>query len=107
MDSELNDRLNRIEKMVNDNNRMLSKMRQAQKNAAYLRIVYWLIVLVLFIASFYFIQPYLSQLGSMFGIGSGSTTTSTSSPQAAASPSTASELSNLLKQYQSSQKTTQ
>jgi hypothetical protein len=100
MDKEIADRLDRIEKMVSDNNRMLSKMRKSQKNAAYWRIVYWLIIIGITIASLYFVVPYLSQLGASYGIGS-STTGST------ASPSTLSSAEALLKQYETTQKTSQ
>jgi hypothetical protein len=103
MDSELEQRLANIEKMVSDNNRMLTKMRKAQKNAAYWRLVYWAILIILTIASFYFVMPYISQLGAAYGIGGG-TSTDTS---ATTSPSTTAQLLNLVKQYQAGQKTAQ
>lgn len=89
--------------MVSENNAMLSKMRRAQKNAAYLRVVYWLVIIGLTIVSIYFIMPYLSQLGAAYGIGNSDTAPATS----ATSPSTANTLTNLLKQYEASQKTAQ
>ncbi len=96
MDQELSDRLSKIEKIVSDNNAMLSKMRRAQKNAAYMRILYWLVIIGLAVVSIYFIMPYLGQLGAAYGIG-GSTDSS----------STTSTLSNLLKQYEDTQKAAQ
>jgi hypothetical protein len=99
MDQELNERLIRIEKMMGDNNRMLSDMRKAQKRAGYLRILYWLVIIGLTIASFYFIQPYIGQFGAAYGLGGGSDTSE--------SPSTLSTVSKLLEQYQDSQKTAQ
>jgi preprotein translocase subunit SecY len=93
MDQELADRLNLIEKTVQDNNRMLQKMRKSQKNAAYMRIVYWLIIIILIIASMYFIVPYISNLGSSYGIGSGSSVSGASST-----------LTNLINQYQAGKK---
>ncbi len=100
MDQEVFDRLDRIEKLVSDNNRMLVKMRKAQKNAAYWRIVYWLVIIGLTVASFYFVMPYISQLGASYGIGTSTTPSTTSS-------STLSSAEALLKQYEASQKTTQ
>ncbi|MEO5646151.1 MAG: hypothetical protein ABIO57_03595 [Candidatus Paceibacterota bacterium] len=100
MDTELNDRLDRIEKMVSDNNRMLTKMRKAQKNAVYWRIVYWLVIIGLTIASFYAIQPYISQFGAAYGIGGGSSADSSSTTET----STTQTLLNLVKQYQADQK---
>jgi hypothetical protein len=96
MDQEINDRLNRIEKMVSDNNRMLTRMRRAQKNAAFMRIVYWLVIIGLFVASYYLIQPYISQFAASYGIGSNSSAQSNNST-----------ITSFIKQYQASQKTTQ
>jgi hypothetical protein len=82
MDQDIKDRLDRIEKLASDNNRILAKMRRAQKNAAYRTGIYWLI---------YFVMPYLTQLGASYGIGNGTS---------------GSTLTNLLNQYEASQKTT-
>jgi hypothetical protein len=87
MNEEINDRLIAIEKMVNDNNQLLVKMRRAQKNAAYVRMGYWAILIIATIASFYFVQPYISQLGAAYGLGS-STDSNT--------------VNTLLKQYEAS-----
>ncbi len=103
MDQELINRLDRMEKMVTDNNRMLVKMRGAQKRAAYVRALYWVVIIGLTIASFYFIQPYISQFGAAYGL-TGGTSTDTSDTT---SPSTTETLLNMVKQYQADQKTTQ
>ncbi|MES2224597.1 MAG: hypothetical protein V4478_01270 [Patescibacteria group bacterium] len=99
MDQELNDRLARIEKMVGDNSRMLSSMRAAQKRAGYFKLLYWLVIVILAIASFYAIKPYIAQFGAAYGLGSSSGTTET--------PSTTSTVMELLKQYQESKKAAQ
>jgi hypothetical protein len=91
MDQDIKDRLDRIEKLASDNNRILAKMRRAQKNAAYRTGIYWLIIIIIAIASFYFVMPYLTQLGASYGIGNGTS---------------GSTLTNLLNQYEASQKTT-
>ncbi|MDB5255112.1 MAG: hypothetical protein JWL92_488 [Candidatus Nomurabacteria bacterium] len=103
MDNQLEQRLANIEKLVSDNNRMLIKMRGAQKRAAYVRALYWVVIIGLTIASFYFIQPYISQFGAAYGLGGG-TSTNTSDTS---SPSTTQTLLNLVKQYQADQKTAQ
>jgi hypothetical protein len=103
MDQELQTRLSNIEKMLSDNNQMLSKMRRAQKNAAYVRVLYWVFIIGLTIASFYFIQPYISQLGAAYGLG-GDSSTDTSGT---GTPSTTESLLNMVKQYQADQNTTQ
>lgn len=98
MDQELNDRLNKIEKTVSDNNRMLTRMRRTQKNAAFMRIVYWVIIIGLFIASYYFVQPYISQFAATYGIG-----TNSSAPSSTGTTATdASTVMNLIKQYEAS-----
>ncbi len=96
MDTEINERLDRIEKMVSDNNRMLGKLRQGQKNAIYMRLVYWVIIIVLGIVSLYFITPYLGQLGAAYGIGN-----TNNNDTAATSNAT---LTKLLNEYQAGQK---
>ncbi len=99
MDTEINERLENIEKIVSDNNRMLTKLRSAQKNAIYWRIVYWIVILGLAIASFYAIQPYVSQFGAAYGIGSSSANATVDKGQ-----NTTATLLNLVKQYQADQK---
>ncbi len=78
---------------------MLSSMRAAQKRAGYLKLVYWLIIIILAIASFYAIKPYIAQFGAAYGLGSDSGTTE--------SPSTINTAMELLKQYQESKKAAQ
>lgn len=99
MEQDIEDRLARIEKVVSDNNAMLTKLRNAQKNAVYWRLVYWLVIIGLTLASFYFIEPYIGQLGAAYGIGGDSSSTTT--------PSTTESLLNFVKQYQEDQKKTQ
>jgi hypothetical protein len=94
MDPEINQRLDQIEKVVADNNAMLVKMRKAQKNAAY-------------VVSFYYIEPYLTQLGAAYGIGPGATATSTTTNpdgSTTTSPTDTASVLSLLKQYEASQK---
>jgi hypothetical protein len=69
MEPELQARLDRMEKMISDNNAMLKRTRQAQKNAFYMRIAYWLLIIILGIVSLSFISPYLTQLGAAYGVG--------------------------------------
>jgi predicted PurR-regulated permease PerM len=88
MDQELEARLEQIEKMVSDNNRMLIRMRKAQKNAAYISAIYWIIFIILAVAGYYFVQPYIAQVQSLYQSGS----------------NTASSVSNLIKQYEPGQK---
>jgi hypothetical protein len=107
MDPEINQRLDQIEKLVADNNAMLVKMRKAQKNAAYVRAFYWVVIIGLTLASFYYIEPYLTQLGAAYGIGPGATATSTTTNpdgSTTTSPTDTASVLSLLKQYEASQK---
>ncbi len=93
MDQELSERLDRIEKMLSDNNRMLAKMRRSQKNAAYRTLLYWIVIIGLTIASFYAVIPYIKSLGASYGIGTGSGADSTST-----------SITNLINQYEAGKK---
>jgi len=75
MDQETKDRLDRIENMVSDNNRMLSKMRRAQKNAAFMRVVWGLIIIAACIWLYQFLKPYIAQAESAYSSINSSVTT--------------------------------
>ena len=51
-----------------ENNTMLKKMLWVQRRGAFIRWTYWIIIIVLTIGSFFFIQPYLN---SLIGVYSG------------------------------------
>lgn len=93
MDQDLEQRLRNIEKMVSDNNRMLTKMRRAQRNAAFMRLLYWLVIIGLAIMAWYYIQPYLVSVTNEYNTLTGKGSTDTSG------------LMNLIDQYTGSQKT--
>jgi hypothetical protein len=92
MDAELNDRLSKIEKMVSDNNRMLIKMRRAQRNAAFVRIIYWIVVLALAYGAWKLVQPYFTAITNEYNTVTGKTSTDTTG------------LMNLIDQYTGTQK---
>ena len=48
--------------LTRENNKILRKMRRAQKIASYVRAFYWLVIIGVTVGSFYFLQPYVSQL---------------------------------------------
>lgn len=100
MDQDLERRLANIEKLVVENNAMLSKLRNAQKRAVFWRLVYWLIIIGLTVASFYLITPYIRQFGAAYGIGGGD-------GAGTITPSNTETLLNLVKQYQADQQASQ
>lgn len=46
-------------KLVEENNRMLRKMRRIQKRNDFLNLFKWMIILAVGVGSFYFLQPYI------------------------------------------------
>lgn len=70
MDDEF--RLKKLEKLVEENNRMLHKMRRAQIIGGVLRVLYWVIIIGFAVGAFYFVQPYLDGIYSTYsGIQNG------------------------------------
>ena len=94
MDQELNDRLTKIEKMVSDNNRILTKMRRAQRNAAFIRVLYWIVVIVLAYGAWRVVQPYLMTVTNEYKAVTNAGNTDTSG------------LMNLIDQYTGTKNTT-
>ena len=67
MDSELKQLLEKTYSLVEENNKILHKMRHAQKVASFMRIVYWLLIIGISIGAFYFLQPYVNKLEKLIG----------------------------------------
>ncbi|HTH93479.1 MAG TPA: hypothetical protein VL576_03310 [Candidatus Paceibacterota bacterium] len=91
MDPDLEARLDNIEKMVSDNNKMLTRMRQVQRRAAYVRILYWVIGIILAIAAWYYVQPYFESVTNEYNTLTGKNTSGTTTPPG--------EIMNLINQY--------
>ena len=49
-------------KLSEENNKMLRGMRRSARFAAFLRIVYWIIIIGSAITSYYFIKPFIDPL---------------------------------------------
>ena len=62
MDPESKQLLQNTFNLAEENNKMLRKMRRAQKMASFMRIIYWLIIIGIGIGAFYFLQPYINQI---------------------------------------------
>ena len=69
MDPQLDARLSAIEKKLDENSAILAQLHRAQRNANLVKIGYWAVVIIVGIISLWFIKPYLSELGGMYGIG--------------------------------------
>ena len=53
-------------KLSKENNRMLKKMRSAQKRANFLKLLYWLIIIGIAVGGFYFLQPYFEVVQDLY-----------------------------------------
>ena len=62
MDPILDSRLTAIEEKLEKNHLLLTRIRRVQRNGQLFKIFYWVLILMVAFGSFYFIQPYLSQL---------------------------------------------
>lgn len=96
MEPILDVRLSAIEKKLDETVKILSSMRKAQRTASVMRWLYWAVIIGFGIASIYLIQPYISQLGSAYGIGSGDEENGTSTNKY-------SDILNQLKEFQANQ----
>lgn len=74
MQPTIDQRLDSIEKKLDDTYSMVHKMRGAQKRATALKLAYWAFLIILGIIAASLIKPYLAQLGAAYGIGTGDST---------------------------------
>ncbi len=59
MDQESKKLLEETYELERENNKMLHKLRRAQKNAVLMSVAYWFIVIGISVGAFYFVQPYV------------------------------------------------
>jgi hypothetical protein len=62
MDPELKELLQTTLNTVEENNRMLRRMRRAQKVASFMRFLYWILIIGIAVGAFYFLQPYVDSI---------------------------------------------
>ncbi|HVY36247.1 MAG TPA: hypothetical protein VG982_03185 [Candidatus Paceibacterota bacterium] len=100
MDPNLDARLKAIEIKLDNMSRMVSRMRGSQKRAAAFRVFYWLLIIGLSVGAFYFIQPYLTQLKSVYtGFSDiGGSLNGTKDPQRGSSAPDSQSIGNLIDQ---------
>ena len=70
MDPESKKLLQETFSLAEENNKILHKMRRGQRIASVMQVVYWLIIIGIAVGAFYFLQPYINQIGKFIG-GSG------------------------------------
>ncbi len=66
MDPESKKLLEATFALAEDNNKMLHKIRSTQNWASFMRILYWVIIIGIAFGSFYYLQPYVDQVQSIF-----------------------------------------
>ncbi len=64
MDPELKGRLKVIEDKLEQNRKLLLRIRRVQKNATLFRLFYWGLIILIGLGAFYFIQPYIDSFSS-------------------------------------------
>jgi len=73
MDPEIKTILQENLRISHENNEMLINLVKAQRQQKIYRIVYWVIIIVVTIASFYFVEPYLGNIINLYSGGAGDT----------------------------------
>lgn len=66
MDDEDRELLEHTLKLVEENNKMLRRVRGVQKRAALMSLLYWIFIIGAAIGAFYFIQPYINKVEQIF-----------------------------------------
>ena len=77
MEQQFIDRLKSIENKLDELQHTVLKIRRTQRHAQYIKILYWVFLVLLGFGAFYFIEPYLSQLKEVYGFTFPSTNQST------------------------------
>lgn len=66
-DGELDsEKVEEIHKLVKKNNRMIRKMYDAQRRAAFFRLLDWVIIVILALIAYIYIEPYIDQLEDLY-----------------------------------------
>ncbi len=60
-------RLRAIETKIDNIEKTVIRIRKAQRSAANARIVYWILIILVGFGAFYFLQPVVDQLKTVYG----------------------------------------
>jgi hypothetical protein len=66
MDPQLSDRLKAIEEHLNHIDTKVSKIRSVQRTSMAMKGVYWVFIILLGLGAFYYVQPYVDQVKSVY-----------------------------------------
>ncbi len=59
MNPEERELLNRAIKLSEENNKMLRSMRRSARFSSFIRLIYWIIIVVAAFSAYFFVKPYL------------------------------------------------
>jgi hypothetical protein len=62
MDQEEKDLLEKTYEMAKENNHILKGIRSSNRLSSFIRVLYWVIIIGVSIATYYFVQPYVNPL---------------------------------------------
>lgn len=65
-EQELKELLEANLRLSKENNRMLKKMRRAQKRATIFRVLYWIVIIAIALGAIYFLQPYFERVKMLY-----------------------------------------
>ena len=66
MDFHDKDFFDRLMTLTEENNKLLHKMWRAARTARVMRTLYWIVIIGLSVGAYYYVQPYLEQLLSVY-----------------------------------------
>ena len=64
--SEEGGKIDEIYKLVRKNNKMVKGMYDAQKRAQMFRLIYWIVIVVLAVMAYLYIEPYIEQTEELY-----------------------------------------
>jgi len=67
MDPESRKLLDKTLELAEENNKILRSMRRSQRVSSIIRFIYWVFIIGSAVGAYYFIQPYLEQIMSIYG----------------------------------------
>lgn len=66
-DNEIdNEKVEEVHKLVKKNNQMIRKMYDAQRRAAFFRLLYWMVIIILAVIAYISIEPYIDQFEDLY-----------------------------------------
>ena len=71
MDAEDKQKLDRLLELAEDNNAYIKKVRSSQKTAQMFKAIYWVVIIIVMLGGFYFIQPYVADMVNLYNGGIG------------------------------------